>query len=116
MGNWMRNFTFFIMILFAQGIGALIEKHGDAHKITEGGYHVTQLCPSNGCNDGGDLIPKVLSRKPFALSCSFQWSSWSSIITVLSRCQSTPSLLVCLSTSPSRWPVVFRAVASTQPC
>ena len=68
--NWMRNFTFFIMILFAQGIGAAIgtgitaggfsfEKHGDAKKITEGGYHVTQLCPANGCNDGGDLVPKV---------------------------------------------------------
>jgi glycerol uptake facilitator-like aquaporin len=69
--NWMRNMTLFIMLLIAQGLGALLgcaitaggfsfEKHGDAKKITEGGYHVTQLCPSNGCNDGGDLIPKVL--------------------------------------------------------
>jgi len=68
--NWMRNFTFTITIIIAQGIGAAVgcaitaggfsfEKHGDAKKITEGGYHVTQLCPSNGCNDGGDLIPKV---------------------------------------------------------
>ena len=67
----MRNFTMAIMMIIAQGIGAAIgtgitaggfsfEKHGDAKKITEGGYHVTQLCPSNGCNDGGDLIPKVL--------------------------------------------------------
>ena len=63
----MRNFTFWIMIIFAQGFGAMIgcvitaggfsfEKHGDAKKITEGGYHVAQLCPSNGCNDGGKLM------------------------------------------------------------
>ena len=69
--NWMRNVTMFVMIMIAQGIGAALgtaitaggfsfEKHGDAKKITEGGYHVAQLCPSNGCNDGGDLIPKVL--------------------------------------------------------
>lgn len=69
--NWMRNFTFSLMIIIAQGIGAVIgtaitaggfsfEKHGDAKKITEGGYHVAQLCPSGGCNDGGDLIVKVV--------------------------------------------------------
>lgn len=69
--NWMRNFTFSLMIIIAQGIGGVIgtvitaggfvfEKQGDAKKITENGYHVAQLCPSGGCNDGGDLIPKVL--------------------------------------------------------
>lgn len=69
--NWMRNFTFSIMIIIAQGLGGLLgtaitaggfrfEKQGDAKKITENGYHVAQLCPSGGCNDGGDLIPKVI--------------------------------------------------------
>lgn len=67
----MRNFTFTIMIIICQGIGAAIgtaitaggfsfAKQGDAKKITENGYHVAQLCPSNGCNDGGELIIKVL--------------------------------------------------------
>lgn len=69
--NWMRNFTFSIMIIIAQGVGGLVgtaftaggfeyTKQGGAKKVPEGGYHVTQLCPSNGCNDGGDLLPKVL--------------------------------------------------------
>lgn len=69
--HWVRNFGMAFAMIIAQGIGALggaavtaggfsFEKHGDAKKITEGGYHVTQLCPSNGCNDGGDIIPKVL--------------------------------------------------------
>ena len=69
--NWMRNFTFTLMLIIAQGVGGLVgtaitaggfsfAKQGDAKKITENGYHVAQLCPSGGCNDGGDLLPKVL--------------------------------------------------------
>lgn len=69
--NWMRNFTFSFMIIIAQGIGGLVgafitaggfsfEKQGGAKSVPVMGYHVTQLCPSGGCNDGGDLLPKVL--------------------------------------------------------
>lgn len=49
--NWMRNFTFALMLIICQGVGAAIgtgitaggfsfEKQGDAKKITENGYHV----------------------------------------------------------------------------
>lgn len=75
--NWMRNFTFTIMLIIVQGIGAMIglvvcaggfsyEKQGDAKKIVEGGYHVAQLCPSAGCNDGGELILKVFFAEALA--------------------------------------------------
>lgn len=79
----MRNFTMALMIIIAQGVGAAVgtaitaggfsfEKHGDAKKITEGGYHVTQLCPANGCNDGGDLILKVFFAE---VVCTFLFVS-----------------------------------------
>lgn len=66
----MRNFTFAIMLIICQGIGGAIgtavsaggfswAKQGDAKKLPEGGYHVTQLCPANGCNDGGEILLKV---------------------------------------------------------
>lgn len=69
--NWMRNFTFSLIIILSQGIGAVIgaaitaggfsfEKQGDAKTIKTSGYHVTQLCPSGGCNDEGVLLPKVV--------------------------------------------------------
>ena len=69
--HWMRNFTFSIMIVIAQGIGGVVglfitaggfsfTKQSGAKKITESGYHVAQLCPYDGCNDGGDMLPKVL--------------------------------------------------------
>lgn len=70
--NWMRNFTFAIIIIIAQGVGALIgcvfaaggyswEKDENVkNNAGTDSYVVAQLCPSNGCDDGGDLIPKVL--------------------------------------------------------
>ena len=69
--NWMRNFTFTLIIIITQGLGALLGtaitaggfsfvKQGDAKKITENGYHVAQLCPSGGCNDEGALMLKVV--------------------------------------------------------
>lgn len=68
----MRNFTFSIILIIAQGIGALIgcvfaaggyswEKDENVkNNAGTDSYVVATLCPSNGCNDGGDLIPKVL--------------------------------------------------------
>ena len=67
----MRNFTFSIIIVIAQGVGAVIgaaisaggfsfDKQGDAKVVKVDGYHVTQLCPSGGCNDEGVLMVKVL--------------------------------------------------------
>ena len=80
----MRNFTFTFMIILAQGVGAMLgtgicalgfdyEKQGDAGKIPDNGFHVLQLCPSNGCNDGGDLFIKVFFTETICtfLFCSF---------------------------------------------
>lgn len=68
--HWARNFAMFIGMVIAQGIGAVL---GAA--ICTGGfdmdrqpnkrssvnsYSPARLCPSNGCNDGGELLPKVL--------------------------------------------------------
>lgn len=53
--------------------GFVFEKQSDAKKITENGYHVLQLCPSNGCNDDGDLFVKVFFAETVCtfLFCSF---------------------------------------------
>jgi len=80
----MRNFTFSIVIMMSQGFGAFIglviasggfkwTKNSDAKKITENSYHVAQLCPSNGCNDGGDLLIKVLMAEA---TCTFLFVSY----------------------------------------
>ena len=87
--NWMRNFTFTIMIFIWQAIGGALgcavcsmgfkwEKNSDAKKLTEAGYHVAQLCPSGGCNDGGDLIVKVLFCETV---CTFLFVSFILMVT-----------------------------------
>lgn len=70
-GHWVRNFAMAFAMIIAQGLGGLLgaaitaggfsfEKQGSVSKVPVEGYHVTQLCPSGGCNDEGAIIPKVL--------------------------------------------------------
>lgn len=64
--NWMRNFTFTIMLIIVQGIGyafgAVITSGGYSwaaqkdKKIPPGGYNVAQICPSHDCADGGSMM------------------------------------------------------------
>lgn len=81
--NWMRNFTFSFIIIIAQGIGALLgtlismggfsfEPKNTAIIPSSGQYHPTQLCPSNGCNDGGELVLKVVITEA---TCTFLFVS-----------------------------------------
>jgi glycerol uptake facilitator protein len=75
--NWMRNFTFTLMLLIAQGIGAVIgcaiclggfklEKSDNA-KVMNKDYYIAQLCPANGCDD------KSVAGKVFIveMTCTF---------------------------------------------
>jgi len=96
--NWMRNFTFTLMIIISQGIGGVIgtaiaaggfsfTKQGDAKKITENGYHVAQLCPSGGCNDGGDLLLKVVICEA---ACTFLFISFVLMIKYHNKAEEHP--------------------------
>jgi len=82
--NWMRNFTFAIMLIICQGIGGLIgtgiaaggfsyAKQSEAKKISEKAYGIPQLCPSNGCNDSGELMLKVFICEAI---CTFLFISY----------------------------------------
>lgn len=82
--NWMRNFTFSLVLMIGQAVGALIgvaisaggfsfKKQSDAKKISEKAYGIFQLCPSNGCNDGGELILKVFFAEAV---CTFLFISF----------------------------------------
>lgn len=46
--------------------GFSFKKQSDAKKVSENGYHVAQLCPSGGCNDGGEIIMKVFFAEAIA--------------------------------------------------
>lgn len=105
--NWMRNFTFTIMIIIAQGIGAVIgtaitaggfsfEKQGDAKKITENGYHVAQLCPANGCNDDGEIIIKVLFAEA---TCTFLFISMVLMVVKHNGASEMPINALCIGLS-----------------
>lgn len=82
--HWARNFGMFIAMIIAQGIGALLgvvistggfdmTEMPSTRKIQEDGYHVAQLCPSNGCNDEGELVLKVFITEAV---CTFVFVSF----------------------------------------
>lgn len=77
-----KNLIFAVMIMVAQGIGAIIGAticsmgfSGVQNSATHvmGPYHATQLCPRDGCNDGGAMIMQVFICETV---CTFVFTSF----------------------------------------
>ena len=74
--NWMRNTTMAFMIIIFQFLGAALGclicffafdwEPSNSKTIPDIGYHVAQLCPSEGCNDSVFILRKLFFAEALA--------------------------------------------------
>lgn len=84
-----RNLVFAFFIMICQGLGAMLGcavsimafeyKKKDIKEIPVGGddFWIAQLCPVNGCNDGGDNILRVFAVETV---CTFMFVTFVLVI------------------------------------